>query len=193
MAAAKGKHKPDGPGDQEILQNLRYSSANALQALEHFKASLVAAGFVRSADAYVTMADTLVGQRLWSVESADSEVETRFCELADCAAEIDRILAPFVEAMQKIAMLQGLAQSARETAARDLAAWSDDPVLLALDEAAQGLTTTALRARTGLSTRALRDRLETLEADGLIVVRRSGRRSRWVAAGGDGTAGGAQS
>lgn len=172
-------------GEQEIVENLKRSAANALQALDHFKASLEAAGFVRSAEAYVKMADTLAGQRLWSAAKAPPDLDARFAQLAERAGEIDRILAPYVEAMRKIAALQALAATGTEAGAAAPAEPSGEPVLAALRDAPRGLSVTALRAQLGLSTRELRQRLASLEGAGRVRAIRRGGRVRWMAAGGD--------
>ena len=90
---------------EAMIQNVRQSTSSALEALEQLRRSLVQARFSESSDAYRTMCDTLLGQRIWTMDKEDEVVERNFGQLRKEAAEIKGILEPYVRSFEKLERL----------------------------------------------------------------------------------------
>lgn len=87
--------------EQAIADNVRQTLDTAIQVLGHFEGSLTQAGFAEGAAAYRKLADTLIGQRLWSTNRGIA-LDQRFAEVARRARSIHDVLAPYVNTMLRL-------------------------------------------------------------------------------------------
>ena len=91
--------------NKEMVENVKQSTASALQALQFFHRSLVQARLPHSIQSYRTMCDTLVGQRIWMLDKNEPEVLRNFEELSQIAQSINDILGPYVNHLDKLVEL----------------------------------------------------------------------------------------
>lgn len=144
-------------------------------ALSHFDDSLQNAGFADGAGTYMQMADVVLGQWLWVEETNQRDLEPRFVRIAELAQSVAHQLAPYVEAMQRLSALEGLAADR----------WGIEPssptghVLGALAAAAEPMSLRDLGTATSVPASALRRALEDL-VDAERVARVSDRGTRYV-------------
>lgn len=150
--------------------------ATAEAVLAHFEQSLRAAGFADGANSYAQLADTLIGQRLWS-ETSGMAHDARFAAVAAQARSIHSILLPYVQTFQRLAALAAPAFLADGDGAHhdDYSPSLDDPLavraITAMELAGRELSATALRATLGVPKAALSGVLDQLAADGHIERR----------------------
>ena len=85
-----------------MIVNVRASTTAAVDALEQFRLSLVRARFAESAEVYRSMCDTLLGQRIWTLDKDDDQVERNFQRLREEAAEIRALLEPYLKSFEKL-------------------------------------------------------------------------------------------
>jgi hypothetical protein len=158
--------------------NVEQSLSAVEQALQHFASSLERAGFAAGAATYRQMADIIVGQWMWAEENGAWDLRPRFLRIADLAATITDQLRPYVEAMDQLRGLRGLAAELWGIEAGSIAQRIMD-ALLAAD---RSMTSTELKQATGASTVVLRRELNSLVEKGL-VARVGGTRGRFVLVG----------
>ncbi len=91
--------------NKEMVENVKQSTASALQALQFFHRSLVQARLPQSIQSYRTMCDTLVGQRIWMLDKNEPEVLKNFEALSQIAQSINDILGPYVNHLDKLVEL----------------------------------------------------------------------------------------
>jgi DNA-binding transcriptional ArsR family regulator len=174
-----------------MLANVDATVRTSLEVLDHLEQSLRRAGFETGIGPYQKLSETLIGQRMWSRESAGPEIERGFRNLARKARAIFAMLDPYAEIMKRLAILcepaDGLSpdgdarvaaqagKKAKERKKESASAPVDaDPALAAL---AKGeLSFTALRDRLKTDRRDLAGRLLALENAGAIASRLAGGR-----------------
>lgn len=175
----------DSAPDEELVANVRKSVRTATDVLNHLRRSLEQGGFARSTASYKTMVSTLVGQRLWSQEVGDEEIDAAFKELSVLAARIHGILTPYAQMMEQLGALDSLSLDEVELVpSGDLVGDGevnelDDEarqVLIILQEAGKPISFTRLRSTSGLSRSRLDQLLGGLLDAGLVLESRPGGR-----------------
>lgn len=173
--------------ENDLLANVRHSTETAVAVVRHIERSLEQGGFRAGLPAYEQLVETLAGQRLWSLDKEDEQIERNFRELADAAGRARSMLAPYARIMERLLALgarPGDTPAATPTDADGDPSLTPDQqtVVAALSGATEAVTVTALRARTGLPSSRLRTALEQLETAGTVqVIGPSHRpRYRWI-------------
>lgn len=92
--------------DKELLENVRFSTENALKALTFFEQSLVKGRFIEGTGSYATMCKTLLGQRLWSMDHNNPAIEDNFQKISTVAQNIINMLKPYVQNLEKLAVFE---------------------------------------------------------------------------------------
>lgn len=93
--------------DVELLKNVMHSTESALAALSQLEQSLVRGRFKEGIVPYEVMCKTLVGQRIWTSDKNDGRINSNFGKISVVARNIIDILAPYIDNLKKIAMLDG--------------------------------------------------------------------------------------
>ena len=88
--------------DKDLLTNIVLSTENALKALVSFEHSLVKGHFKESIGPYSIMCKTLAGQRIWSKDKGNQEIDTNFRKISEVANNIVNILKPYIENIEKL-------------------------------------------------------------------------------------------
>jgi Holliday junction resolvasome RuvABC ATP-dependent DNA helicase subunit len=88
--------------DKDLLENIVLSTENALKALLSFEHSLVKGHFKESIGPYSVMCKTLVGQRIWSKDKNNQEIDANFRKISEVANNIVNILKPYLESIEKL-------------------------------------------------------------------------------------------
>ncbi len=157
---------------QAVVDNVRKTLATALQVLDHFEQSLLKAGFVEGSQAYRSLAETLLGQRLWAT-SRSVQLDEEFTRIAKSARSIYELLLPYSETMLKLAAIASLQPAKAEPQAPPPPApgAAADRVLQLLSQAQRPMSLTALCAATGLAKSEVLSRIAKLEQDGRVARR----------------------
>lgn len=153
-----------------VAQNLR----TANEVLRHLEQSLVRAGFVAGADSYAAMTNTLLGQRLWSAELENPDIEQGFAELAATAGKVHMTLLPYVKIMRKLSAVAE-AKLSPETPLNP----EEAKVLAAIQHHRNGASITRLQSETGVKRQALVQILARLQDENLIERYRAGARLQY--------------
>ena len=170
-----------GPIENELLLNVKRSTQNALEALKEFEKSLIRGRLAEGLPAYETMCNTLVGQRIWSLDKKDPDLNTRFNELAVTAQNIIKILQPYVSNFEKLAQFIGDEQTIGQTLESLSAPESEDnhnelKIKKILKNRKKNCSLTKLRSEIRLRKDELQKVLDKLVASGEIAVIESGGR-----------------
>lgn len=161
---------------EQLEGNIVATVATAESVLAHFERSLVDAGFAEGAQSYTRLAETLIGQRLWT-ETSGMAAGARFEAVAAHARSIHAMLVPYVEAFHRLAALSApLSGDADGDASPEEGDLLGERILETLDAAGRPLSATALRAALGVPKAELATALDRLAEGGEIERRRlSGR------------------
>ncbi len=87
----------------DMIKNVRHSTENALTALKQLENALVKGRFEEGVKPYHLMCNTLLGQRVWSLDKEDEIIHKNFDELSRVAARIINIFQPYVQSLEKLA------------------------------------------------------------------------------------------
>lgn len=157
------RSSPPARTDEALGQNVKATLATAVQVLEHFQQSLRKSGFVEGAESYGRMADTLIGQKMWSASRA-LDTDAEFATIASLARSIHEMLAPYSHSMLRISGLGPAAAVPAPTAAPvDAADALRLRILNVLGATRRPVSLTALRTQCGCDRRALGAELAALE------------------------------
>jgi hypothetical protein len=176
--------------EAELVANVRRSTETAVNVVQHLEQSLARGGFAAGLAAYGQMTETLAGQRFWSLDKSDGEIERNFRDLTAAAARVHAMLAPYVRMMERLGALAGVTQGPASDHPGSPPVKSDGltpdqrTVVGELRAAPEPLTISGLRTRTGLGTRHLRELLQELEAKGLTKATGPEQRRRYAAVAG---------
>jgi hypothetical protein len=161
----------------DLAKNVEDASANALLALRHLEQSLVQARFEEGRDAYISMCKTLLGQRVWSLDKNNENIEANFLAIGQVSSHIIEILSPYITNFEKLSRLID------ETTQKQPSTIELNPeqtrVIDALKQEQQPISITRLRTLVRMGRQKL-DKLivELLEASLVTETRQSGR--RWL-------------
>lgn len=159
---------------EDLAANVARNLRTANEVLRHLEQSLVRAGFVAGADSYVAMSNTLLGQRLWSVELENPDIEQGFAELAATASKVHKTLLPYVKIMRKLSAVAEPKRSP-ETPLNP----EEAEVLAAIQRHRNGTSITRLQSETGVKRKPLVQILARLQEENLIERFRTGARLRY--------------
>lgn len=173
---------------EQLVVNVRESVRTAIEILTHLERSLLQGRFAEGVGSYRAMCDTLVGQRLWSLEVDDNEIDQLFQQLAEIAVRIHSVLAPYKSMMLKISAVAELKTDTVKIVvpASEVDENLEDEaitVIEALREYGKAMSVTRLQSKSGLIRKRLLGVLNELEAAGRITIARSGGRRVVVLAG----------
>lgn len=170
--------------DEELLANVRETTATALDVLRHMESAIHRSGFSAGLAAYEQLAVTLAGQRTWTLDKPDPQIDRQFAELAMCSARIRGLLVPYVRLMEKLSALGAVRDAFAPPVEVHTSPPLDEderPVFEVLRAAERAMTLSSLREETRLGSRQLRSLLVRLEEKGLVKRERSGERPRFAA------------
>lgn len=155
-------------------ENLARTLEAVETALAHLARQLEAAGFAAGAQAYQTMADVVVGQRIWASTHDVDGFEDQYARVSGLATRIYEYLAPYQDVMSRLAVVgtPAVGTQAESGESGDLGSL----IVEALRSAGRGLSSTRLSALVGRPTSAVREELESLVAAGTIRSRTAGGR-----------------
>lgn len=156
---------------EDLAANVARNLRTANEVLRHLEKSLVQAGFVAGADSYVAMTNTLLGQRLWSVELENPDIEQGFAELAATASKVHMTLLPYVKIMGK---LSAVAEPKRSL--EGVLNPEEAEVLAAIQRHRNGMSITRLQSETGVKGKPLAEILARLQEENLIERYKAGAR-----------------
>ena len=164
---------------EDLTVNVRKSVRTAIEVFTHLERSLLQGRFRESVASYEQMCDTIVAQRLWSLRINDPEIDASFQELAQLAASLYEMLAPYAAISKKLMVLPNVDLDRNAGRAQESGAISGDAaiVLNALRESGKPMTITRLRSQSGLDRVRLNTAIEELKAKQLTAVSLSGGRS----------------
>lgn len=168
----------------ELMANVRQTTATALDVLRHMESAIHRSGFSAGVGAYEQLAATLGGQRAWTLDKPDGEVDRQFAELAQCSARIRSMLIPYVRIMEQLTALGAVRDafpSPPVACAPSTLAEDERPVFEVLRSEERAMTLSSLREETKLGSRQLRSLLARLEEKGLVRREGSIERPRFAA------------
>ena len=164
---------------QAVLDNVRKTLATAQKVLEHFEQSLLRSGFAEGSAAYRKMAETLLGQRLWTA-ACGASLEVEFAAVAKRAKAIHALLVPYADTMLRLSAVAGLQPAPHQPELDKHTATtpdgSTDEVLDLLAKARRPMSMSALAAQARCDRRTLLDRIAVLEQQGRLKRGGSARR-----------------
>lgn len=153
----------------EMLSNVRHSTESAITALQHLKQSLVKGRFQEGLMPYRAMCSTLAGQRVWSLDKNDNQINQNFDELARLSNVIINLLEPYVSCLQKLANVTEV-QPVTDTPLTE-----DEEqqlkILEILKEEKHTTSFTRLRSSLNMERKKLESHLSVLEEKGCIAIK----------------------
>jgi hypothetical protein len=168
------------------------------QALVHLRDGLLAGGFAAALETYWQMTEVVMAQRMTVLVDEDTRFSGQFEAIATTAAQIRNLLAPWLPLMERLASMDSLSQEvARELVAADPSSGAPSATGSATSsgEGAEEEVMRWLRAHPGpqptsrvragvpaLTSDSVTQALDHLVAEGAVIPRRVGHRSRWEAA-----------
>jgi hypothetical protein len=170
--------------DTEALkQNVELTLRKAEEVLIALEETLTHAGFPAGVDAYRSMADILLGQKLWSAPLRDARLEALFDGIARRAGALVAILAPYTEIMLKLQALAGTQLTApMAPSQKPTPATPADRIRAALRGISRSQSVTALAEATALPVSEVRKLLGELVESGDVRARTAGGRTVYALA-----------
>jgi hypothetical protein len=89
-----------------LIENVLLSTENALKALTSFEQSLVKSRFKEGVGSYANMCKALIGQRIWSMDKNNMEIDNNFQKISQTAQNIINIIKPYIQNFEKLAVLE---------------------------------------------------------------------------------------
>lgn len=98
------------PTDDDLQSNVVHTTENALLALEQLERNLINGRFKEGIKSYEAMTTALVGQRIWSSHKNNDRINRNFKKISSTARNIQNILQPYVECLEKISTFDSVTQ-----------------------------------------------------------------------------------
>jgi len=92
---------------EAMLENVEHSTQSALTALSQLERNLIMGRFKEGIASYEAMCKTLVGQRIWTSDKNDENINRNFKKISNIAQNIIDILLPYVQNLEKLAIIDG--------------------------------------------------------------------------------------
>jgi hypothetical protein len=175
---------------EEMLKNVEHSTESALTALSQLEQNLMRGRFKEGIAPYEVMCKTLVGQRIWTSDKNNEKINKNFKQISNTARNIIDILMPYVQNLEKLAVIDGeivfedeqisdvVHSIDDEVLNNEKPAQDEDKVMTVLKKSPRKkMSYTKLRSSLGWERKKLNEVLKTIaENTGAIAITTSGSR-----------------
>ncbi len=161
---------------QELDKNVHNTVGKAIQILETLEKSLKEAGYDLNLETYQKMADILVEQYHWHENHGNKDLK-EFSELTLHAHRIYELLHPYSDIMYRLSRI-GEASTEIKTKGISITVLPPELVMVLnlLSSCKSPMSFTALRSALAIDRKDLKNRLENLEREGLVILKDVGGR-----------------